>query len=509
MLEVGTVINERYRIIGPLGEGGMGTVYEAEHTGVGRRVAVKVLLPEFAKNPEINGRFAREARAAAAIGHDNIIDVLDVGLHDGLPYMVMELLKGESLASRLEREKNLSPEAASYVMAQVLSALGSAHAAGIIHRDLKPDNVFLTTKAGVRDFVKLLDFGISKFKDDGTGPGGSSKTQTGVLMGTPVYMSPEQALAKRDIDHRADLYSAGVMLYELVAGRVPFDAESQAELLMEIVYRPNGLKAASEFNPTLPPEFDRIVTRSIAKDRDERFQEAADFVAALSPWIGDAPLPVESTGAHTIPTAAKTATLTPTTWEQGSKASGKPAESKRGVPMFAAGIAGGLIASAAIAFLVIGSRRAAPPVATTHSALAPAVSTASTLPARVAVDLAGLPNGALVEVDGLPAAGSHLEFQRGTTHSIRVVAAGRLPYVANLTADHDREIMIALADAPSVVAPAAPTPVPTASPTISHAVPHPATHPVTPPASPTPVVRHAAPAGPSHGNPLLPVSNEF
>src|SRR3954469_19906312 len=147
MVEPGVVINDRFRVVKIIGEGGMGSVFEGEHTGVGRKVAIKVLHPEYAKNTEIVGRFQREARSAAAIGHDNIIEILDFGVHENAPYMVMEFLKGESLGGRMETQGVVPIGSAAYIMTQMLSALASAHAVGIIHRDLKPDNVFLITKA--------------------------------------------------------------------------------------------------------------------------------------------------------------------------------------------------------------------------------------------------------------------------------------------------------------------------------------------------------------------------
>ena len=469
MLEAGTIINDRYKIVGPIGEGGMGAVYEAEHTGVGRRVAIKVLLPEFARNAEVVGRFEREARAAAAIGHDNIIDVLDVGTHDGAPFMVMEILKGESLATRIERAGALSPESAAYVMAQVISALGAAHAAGIIHRDLKPDNVYLVTKAGVRDFVKLLDFGISKFKDDGKGPAGSGKTQTGALMGTPVYMSPEQATAKRDIDHRADLYSAGVMLFEMVTAQAPFNAESHAELLMDIVYRPNGVKSARSVNPTLPPEFDAIVSKAMAKDRDDRYQDAGEFLAAITPWIGSAPIAADATGTHAaIPKPAKTATLTPSSWETGAQAvvaaNATPVK-KQSAGLF---VGGGLALVAALGiggFLFVKSSPPATPAPTTRAAVAAPIAPATpAISPTVVIDLAGLPTGARIDLDGHAVNSPHLVLDRGTQHALRITADGHQPYETSLTAERDREIMVALADAPAapattpVVAPATEAP---------------------------------------------------
>ncbi len=491
MIEPGAIINERFRVIKLIGEGGMGAVFEGEHTGVGRKVAIKVLHPSFARNAEIVGRFQREARSAAAIGHDNIIEIMDFGTHDGAPYMVMEYLKGQSLRERLDERGTLPFGDAAYIMTQVLSALGAAHASDIIHRDLKPDNVFLITKAGHRDFVKLLDFGIAKLRGDDK-PENKGLTQTGAVMGTPYYMSPEQALGKRDIDHRADLYSAGVMLYQMVTGQVPFDGESQAELLMMIVYRMNGLKRAREIVPGIPEEYDNIIVRSLEKERELRFGSAQEFAQALVPFVTAPKVSwaPNSTGApRSNPIPTPTPNLTPLNWEKGVAAT-MPSQPRVDVPkaMTAAGAIAplaqpeavakpksrtGLFATVGVAALVAagigvfalkGSSR---PAATQAAAQPPAVPVTPTMSANVTIDLDGLPAGAAITVDDAPSASPHLTLPRGSSHAIRVTAPGRLPYSATVTADRDRSIMIALAEQPAAppvaLAPVVPT-VPTAPP---------------------------------------------
>ncbi len=283
----GVVVGGRYRIVRVIGEGGMGIVFEAEHTGLGRRVALKALREGFVTRPEVVLRFHREARAAAAIEHDNIIEVLDVGLHGGVPFMVMEMLDGEVLEERLRREGKLPVEQAVRILTQVLSAAGAAHKAGIVHRDLKPGNVFLTQRAGVIDFVKLLDFGIAKVpstdEPDAVGRA-QSITVAGTILGTPDYMAPEQALAACDLDSRTDLYAAGVMLYEMTTGTVPFAAVSDAEVLLEIAYRKRPLPSPSMLVPGLPHELDYVVLRAMSLDRQHRFQTADEFARALAPF---------------------------------------------------------------------------------------------------------------------------------------------------------------------------------------------------------------------------------
>ncbi len=502
MLQPGIVISDRYKIIRVIGQGGMGAVYEAEHTGVGRHVAVKVLLPDFAKNPDSCARFEREARAAAEIGHDNIIDVLDVGVHDGRPFMVMEFLKGETLKERMERCGPLSPEGAAYVMVQALSALGAAHAAGIIHRDLKPDNLFLTTKAGLKDFVKLLDFGISKFSDDGEAS--TQPAESGALMGTLVYMSPEQVLARRDIDARSDLYSAGVMLYEMVTGKVPFDAASQAGLLREIVHRPEGMKAAREVNVELPAELDAVITKSVEKDRADRFESASAFAEALAPWVPQTPPAADATGTH-APLTKTVKSPTPTAWDKPAVAAVK----SRGPGALIGGVGVSLVVAGMAIAVVLGVRRGSAPRAAPALAAVrtPPVATIAA-PGPVGIDLGGLPMGATILVDGRPAESTHLTFERGTTHAIRVVSPDNAPYETSLTADRDREIVIALTPAPvAPVEAAAPTPHPALrGPAVGARIAPRAGAPVAHPASGG--AAHPAATG-TRGNPLLPVSNEF
>ncbi|KAB2899443.1 MAG: serine/threonine protein kinase, partial [Kofleriaceae bacterium] len=228
---IGTVVGA-WKIEERLGEGGMGTVYAARHTTMGRRGAVKVLKAEMTRQPETVQRFFNEARAAAAIESPGIVDVFDMGqTADGTAYLVMELLEGESLAQRLRRTRGMAAETAARLARQIAGALAAAHERGIVHRDLKPDNIFLVpdaeTTAGER--VKLLDFGIAKLH--GELAADAPVTHTGALFGTPVYMSPEQCKGGVAVDHRADLYALGCILYQMLCGRVPFLAAGLGELL--------------------------------------------------------------------------------------------------------------------------------------------------------------------------------------------------------------------------------------------------------------------------------------
>ncbi|MBX7197552.1 MAG: protein kinase, partial [Sandaracinaceae bacterium] len=278
---VGRIIAGRYRVTGILGEGGMGAVYIAEHLLLGRKVAIKRLHPELTGDEKAVARFQREARAAAATGHEHIVEVLDLGYaEDGAPYLVMEYLRGVALAQVLKQEGRLPLARAANIIGQVLAALAAVHQREIVHRDLKPDNVFLTRRGGVQDYVKVLDFGISKMKQDEGEP--TNLTRTGVTMGTPYYMSPEQARGMRKLDHRVDLYAVAVMMYECLTGRLPLMGDNYHALLQQIL-RVEPLPPSS-IVPGLPAALDAVLLKGLAKDPAQRFSSAAEMLEALAPF---------------------------------------------------------------------------------------------------------------------------------------------------------------------------------------------------------------------------------
>ncbi len=261
-----------------LGEGGMGTVYLARHRITGREVAVKLLRPGTCDAPGRCERLLQEALASGQIRHPNVIDVYDAGMHDGAPYLVLEYLRGESVAERLSRVGTVDVPEALDIVEQTLAGVGAAHARGIVHRDLKPDNLFIVT-AGAQEQVKVLDFGIAKLDDGGV----AAPTRTGALVGTPHYMAPEQ-FEGGELDGRVDLYAIGVVLFELLTGEVPFHAESYGSLLLAIMS--NDFPSCRDARPELSVELDELIKTATARDPAERFADAAAFAERVGELRG-------------------------------------------------------------------------------------------------------------------------------------------------------------------------------------------------------------------------------
>jgi len=284
-LAAGTKLGDKYEITGPLGEGGMGVVYEALHLSLGKKVAVKTLLPELGESSEMLGRFQQEARVAGAIGHPNIVEVFDLGrLDDGTMYLVMERLIGHSVAERLAAEGRLPAAECVEIAVQTLAGLGAAHRRGLVHRDLKPENIYLCDSEDTAFHVKVLDFGVSKVLRpmEFTAPNQTriqTKTRVGTVVGTPMYMAPEQAAGVPDIDQRADLWAMGVVLYEMMTGVQPFSGQTYPQILRAVLaHTPAPL---SDHLRQVNPQLESIVTQALAKERDDRFPDAKAMRTAL------------------------------------------------------------------------------------------------------------------------------------------------------------------------------------------------------------------------------------
>lgn len=275
---VGTTIAAKYRLDRLLGKGGMGAVYEATHTGIDRKFALKLMHEPAGRASDGEARFEREARAAGRIGHPNIVDVFDFGRTDeGDPYIVMELCAGESLAERVVRGP-LPEKEASEIAVEMLRALEAAHAANIVHRDIKPANVFLCEGADGKKSVKVLDFGIAKFVE-----GDVALTNTGAVIGSPLYMAPEQVRAEKDVDARVDVWSVGATLYELIAGVAAHNAPTHAAVIARIITVPAA--SLRSHREDIDPVLDAIVLRALAIDREARFATAAAMRVALDKYI--------------------------------------------------------------------------------------------------------------------------------------------------------------------------------------------------------------------------------
>lgn len=279
---VGSVIAGKYRLEGFLSRGGMGAVYTATHVMLGKPCVVKIIRPDLVTSPDLVRRFLREARAAAGLSHPNIVVVFDLGeSDDGTLYIAMELVQGRSLHDVIRQEGRIQPARTVHLLRQVAGALAVAHRQHIVHRDLKPHNLMVTRDADGREIAKLLDFGIAKTFDEN-----SEHTATGLVLGTPQYMAPEQVMGSA-IDHRTDLYALGAILYEMLIGEVPFNARSSAALLMKHV---NDLpEPPSRRRPDLriSPALEAVALRCLEKDPARRFQSADEFAGALERALGD------------------------------------------------------------------------------------------------------------------------------------------------------------------------------------------------------------------------------
>jgi eukaryotic-like serine/threonine-protein kinase len=486
-----------YEIKAKIGEGGMGTVYVGEHPLIGKRVAIKVLLDELAAKPEVVTRFFHEAKAVNDIGHQNIVDIVDFGKTTGergeeLVYFVMEFLDGDSLQARIHGQPMPFVDTL-HILSQCTSALAASHAKGIVHRDLKPDNIFLVSRGGDRSFAKLLDFGIAKLTGDGVSQ--SNKTRTGLVIGTPTYMSPEQCEGKGLIDHRSDVYSLGIVMYEMLTGVVPFPGEGFGEILVaHLMTQP---APPSSVNSGVTPELEAIVLHAIEKDRNRRFQDMGEFLAALSDpaaharqWRG---LP-----AHVAPTLQRTvaelrpqlgdggrrgptsglASTAPTTLEgAAAEVAHAPSSRRTGRSSLWAGLAVGAVA---VAGGIVGVSRLGAGAHDATPAVAPPAQVAPlpAAPAEVTITVASDPPGARVQrADRAEAEPQRtpisFKLHRGDpSFDVQLRLDGYAAQTRTITAESSTSMLIALAPS-ATVTPVAAKPEASAPPLPAHAsAPH-------------------------------------
>ncbi|MFI5309394.1 MAG: serine/threonine-protein kinase [Polyangiales bacterium] len=386
------VIAGRYRIEAKLGQGGMGSVWRAQHLTLRSPVAIKLIDPALAQSEDSVARFLREAQAAASLRSPHVVQILDHGVDQGVPYIAMELLEGESLADRLLRTTKLSPADTARIMTHVARAMGRAHEAGIVHRDLKPDNVFLVRNDD-EEIAKVLDFGIAKATtksfDVTTG------TRTGAMLGTPYYMSPEQVEGSKAIDHRTDLWAMAVIAFECLTGVRPFESDTLGALLLQICTKP--ILVPSE-HAAVPPGFDAWFARATQRVPAERFQSAREMVDALRVALAEAgspqpvlPTPPQGTPRTLTASGAAAAPLTAPAAKEVASVSHVRATGRhsRALPLW---IAVGCLALLAAATLLFGRSRS--PAKEAAAAPPPAVHPASVAAPSIAPIAAPAPASA-------------------------------------------------------------------------------------------------------------------
>jgi len=295
---IAQLVADRYRVVRKLGEGGMGSVYLAEHVVIEKKFALKVLAPELSRRSDLVARFLQEARSASRIGHENVIDIMDFGQSpDGLVYIAMEFLDGKDLGEIVRGKGAMLWSEARDIVLQICRALRAAHDKGIVHRDMKPENIFLIQREGQPHFVKILDFGIAKVM--GLDPNGPRLTRTGMIFGTPEYMAPEQAEGK-DTDHRADIYAVGCIMYHLITGQTPFVAESFMTMLTKHLMEEPVPPSARRPDLVITPEMDALVLKALEKDRDKRWQSMAELLEAVGVCPGPETATPKLPGGQTV-----------------------------------------------------------------------------------------------------------------------------------------------------------------------------------------------------------------
>ncbi len=467
---LGRVIDGRWKIVKAIGRGGMGVVYEGQNVSIGKRVALKFIDQEYASDPEVVGRFQREAKAASAVESTHIVEVFDTGVtDDGRPYLVMELLRGESLRGRIRRLGRLPPDEAAHIVGQTLRGLQRAHAAGVIHRDLKPDNLFVVQRDDDEIFVKVLDFGISKVRKAQSEVDGHTLTRKGSVLGTPNYMAPEQAQGHADLDERADLFSVGAILFECLTGNPPHHEHRAYEAIIVAMCTKDAPDVRT-LVPGTPDALAEVCAIALSRDRADRFPSAEVFLEALrgaSPGAipsrrtpfsvkrdsgrpSSDPTPTPGLGGGLDPAPTKTSW----TSRDGHGGSSTPppetaADRRRKLAILGLGSAG---AAFLLTLVVLAVRPKTPAVVTPETQpTAPASSAATALTgalpgAHVALKIVG-PPGTRVLVDGKQVDEGILRGPAMTRVRARIEAPGFEPHEDTFVLDGRTEAKVELAAA--------------------------------------------------------------
>ncbi|MBN2343312.1 MAG: serine/threonine protein kinase [Deltaproteobacteria bacterium] len=408
---VGSTVAKRYRVIRRLGEGGMGVVYEVEHVEIEKRMALKVLRDDFSSKPDVVERFRQEARSASKVGNPHIVDVTDFGqLPDGGVFFAMEMLEGEAL-DELCTGQSISLERAAPIIDQIARALQAAHDKGIVHRDLKPENIFIVPREE-GDFVKILDFGIAKISDRDSE--GKRLTQTGMIFGTPEYMSPEQASGK-PLDHRVDVYALGCIMFEMFTGQVPYSGDSFMAILTQHMFEPIPDIKELVPNTEVPDAVLDVVYKAMSKETETRYSDMRSLREDLHRALTEADFVVDFPGREHSSSIA-IGHLARGTMASGHTASRATVSMSRRKPLFIVGAVvllsvAGLLAALATGAFSKEDKKAAEsvtPVAKTEplpviddSPVAPPRDTAPSTPAKIAVSLDSVPTGAVILIEGM------------------------------------------------------------------------------------------------------------
>ncbi len=463
---VGQIIGGKYRLSRLLGRGGMGTVFEAVNIQLDKKVAIKILLPESALIEQVTERFKREARSAASIGHENIVDVYDLDTtEDGVIYIVMELLMGHDLADVLKEDRCVAVQRACTIGLQTARALGAAHERGIIHRDLKPENIFLTKKQS-GEVVKIVDFGIAMIKEHGSL---SRLTTDGILLGTPYYMSPEQARGSKDLDHRVDIYALGAVLFEALTGNVLFAGETYLEVISKHQIQAPPLLQERKPDLTVPEAVENIIMKMLEKDPARRPAAMSEVEQALIPYSSErstAPQPLaEARSDAFAATMADTGRLeahdashpdrmhtTPVQWEEAEP--GRKLMRPRTI-MIILGIVLIFVASALIAMTVInrdskdeGTGKVAYPITS-----GPVIKKAGKeAPKKIKLSVEVAPVDALIKLDGKVLDGNPVKIELDAssgTATLTAEADGYVPRKKEISLNEDHTIAFSLDKEPA------------------------------------------------------------